>query len=537
MSDVEKRYAQTEKEALALVWAVERFHFYLYGRTFELVTDHKPLEVIFGARSKPCARIERWVLRIQSYKYKVVYRPGKSNIADPLSRLAVTKIASESSFNEQAEHYVNWVVSNATPVAIKLTEVEQKSEMDDTIKAVKIGLYENIWSESAMVFKVFATELCFAGEILLRGTRIVMPEELRARTLDLAHEGHPGMTIMKQRLRSKVWWPKIDGQVEAYVKQCRGCMLVSAPAAPEPMKRKELPSEPWQHVAIDYLGPLPSGHNLLVIVDYYSRYIEIEIMTKIDSTETIKRLQTIFARFGLPLSITADNGGQFGSNEFRDYCETHNIHLNSTIPYWPQQNGEVERQNKSILKRLIISQNTGRAWRDDLNEYLLMYRSSPHSTTQKAPAQMLFGRNIRDKLPSIHQPMEIDEETADKDKEKKEKEKQYADARRHAKVSEIGIGDEVLVKRMKKANKLSSNYEPDPFKVVEKRGGSVVIEDEASGTKYRRNISHLQKINPPASMKDSSNTVKPIADLASNEIQGHRLQRSTRQPVRFQDYV
>lgn len=75
LSDTEQRYAQIEKEALALVWGVERFHFYLYGRTFELITDHKPLETIFGSRSKPCARIERWVVRLQSYKAKVIYRP------------------------------------------------------------------------------------------------------------------------------------------------------------------------------------------------------------------------------------------------------------------------------------------------------------------------------------------------------------------------------------------------------------------------------------------------------------------------------
>lgn len=131
------------------------------------------------------------------------------------------------------------------------------------------------------------------------------------------------------------------------------------------------------------------------------------------------------------------------SVEFRNFRETHSNYLNSTIPYWPQQNGEVERQNRSILKRLIISQSTGRAWRDDLNEYLLVYRSSSHSTPQKTPAEMLFGRNIRDKLPSIHQPMEVDEEVADKDKEKKEKGKQYADARRHAKVSDFRVGDEV----------------------------------------------------------------------------------------------
>ena len=87
LSDVEKRYTQTEKEALALVWACENFQIYLLGMEFDLITDHKPLEVIFEPRSKPSARIERWVLRMQPFHYKVIYKSGKSNIADPLSRL------------------------------------------------------------------------------------------------------------------------------------------------------------------------------------------------------------------------------------------------------------------------------------------------------------------------------------------------------------------------------------------------------------------------------------------------------------------
>lgn len=103
------------------------------------------------------------------------------------------------------------------------------------------------------------------------------------------------------------------------------------------MKRKELPSAPWMDLAIDFLGPLPSGHNLLVIVDYYSRFIEVEVMKKIDSLETIKRLNVIFSRFGFPASITLDNGRQFVSQEFHQYCEINNIDLNHTIPYWPQQ--------------------------------------------------------------------------------------------------------------------------------------------------------------------------------------------------------
>ncbi|XP_055590161.1 uncharacterized protein LOC129742304 [Uranotaenia lowii] len=196
LSDVETRYAQIEKEALALVWAVERFHFYLYGRSFDLITDHKPLEAIFSPKSKPCARIERWVVRLQAYK--VIYRPGKTNVVDPLSRLAIKDNYCGKTFDECVESYVNWVASNATPVALKITEIEEASKLDTSIQSVRGGLERNEWSEDALPYKLFATEMCFCGMILLRGTRIVIPEKLRSLVLDLAHEGHPGMTVMKQ---------------------------------------------------------------------------------------------------------------------------------------------------------------------------------------------------------------------------------------------------------------------------------------------------------------------------------------------------
>lgn len=144
LTNAEKRYAQTKKEALALVWAVERFHFYLYGRAFELITDHKPLETIFGTRSKPCARIERWAMRLQAYKEKVIYRPGKSNIADPLSRLAVISSADRKSSDDYAEHYVQWVVMNASPTAINTEEIERASVDDVTIQSVRTGLQEGL---------------------------------------------------------------------------------------------------------------------------------------------------------------------------------------------------------------------------------------------------------------------------------------------------------------------------------------------------------------------------------------------------------
>lgn len=507
LSETEKRYCQTEKEALALVWAVERFHFYLFGRHFELITDHKPLEVIFSPKSKPCARIERWVLRLQSYRYKIIHRAGKNNIADPLSRL-VSFEPTNTSFDEANEEYVNTVMTFSVPVAINLTEIKSLSELDETIVAVKTALYSNEWTEITKPFKPFETELCMVDHILLRNNKIVIPEKLRIRTLELAHEGHPGIAKMKQRLRTKVWWPKIDSDAETYVKKCRGCTMVLAPPPPEPLRRKELPSKPWQHIAIDFLGPLPSGDTLFVIVDYYSRYIEVEIMRKTDAAVTICRLEIIFARFGNPESITADNGPPFNSNEFKRFCTLNNIELVNTIPYWPQQNGEVERQNRSIVKRLKISQNEKRDWKKDLLDFLVMYRSTPHSTTQKTPSELLLGRTIRDKLPSIEQSIGIDDEVRDKDKLEKEKGKEYADKRRHAKQSEIRVDDVVWLKQVEKTNKLGPTFVPIPYKVIERKGSEVVVEGVESAVRYRRNVSHVVKVvstDGERTRRDSSN--------------------------------
>lgn len=219
-------------------------------------------------------------------------------------------------------------------------------------------------------------------------------------------------------------------------------------------------------------------------------------MTKIDSAETIRRLKIIFARFGFPESITADNGRQFVSNEFQKYCDTSNITLISTTPYWPQMNGEVERQNRSILKRLSISQAEKRDWKTDLQDYLHMYRSTTHSTTMKAPAELLFNRNIRDKLPCLDQigENEIDIEIRDRDKEKKEKGKEYADAKRNAKSNEIEEGDGVILMRQNPPNKLATRFEPTVYKVIKRKGSEITVENTDTQSQYRRNVAHAKKV-------------------------------------------
>ncbi|XP_056016755.1 uncharacterized protein K02A2.6-like [Ostrea edulis] len=254
----------------------------------------------------------------------------------------------------------------------------------------------------------------------------------------------------------------MDQDIEQWSKSCYGCQLVLQPEKVEPMHI------PWEHLAADFLGPLLSGDYIFTIVDYYSRWIDLAVMKSTTAEKLVEVLTQIFSTHELPVSITIDNGPQFVSEFFKTYCETNGIIHRRTTPLWPQANGEIERQNRSILKRLKIAQAEKKDWKSELLTYLLMYRSSPHTTTGVYPAELLFRRVIRTKSPDIHKYSETDSTVRDRDTEKKAKGKMYSDAKRRAITSDIKPGDLTLMKKNKE-NKLSATYHSDPFKVVEKK--------------------------------------------------------------------
>lgn len=154
------------------------------------------------------------------------------------------------------------------------------------------------------------------------------------------HEGHPGISKMKDRLISKVWWPHIDMQVEKFVKSCDACQKVGKAIIQEEIHRRKLPDGPWQDLAIDFKA-LPDGSYLCIVVDYFSRYIKVAVLKSITTKITCDFLDEIFARHGFPYTITSDQGPQFTSKEFSAYCSENGIKHYTTITYWPQANGEV----------------------------------------------------------------------------------------------------------------------------------------------------------------------------------------------------
>lgn len=491
LSDPETRYSQTEKEALALVFACERFHLWLYGIEFELVTDHKALEYLFTPKSKPNARIERWILRLQPYSYKIKYEKGCTNIADPLSRLV--KVATKQEKEEVNRiDYVYAIARESVPKAMSLSEIDCESQKDVTLIEVRHAVNTGKWDTLKNTrFKLLKDELCVYKNIVLRGTRIVIPLSLRNKVLGIAHEGHPGIVAMKNRLRSKVWWDGMDKDAEKCVKSCHGCQLVQKSVVSAPLYRNELPDRPWDTLAMDLLGPLPNKDNLLVVIDYYSRYYEVVITQSTTSNAIIGYLSEIFARHGFPCTLICDNGPQLASAEIDEWAKGCGIAIKHSAPLWPQANGEVERQNRSLLKRLKIAHAEKQNLRDELLTYLLMYRSTPHTTTGVSPAELLFGRKIRTKLPDLNDKILLDEELREKDALQKMRGKDYYDKRNRVQDCNLRPGETVLLNKSKE-NKLSPEFDATKYQIINKKGNTVTVKSP-SGNVFTRNASMVKK--------------------------------------------
>lgn len=214
----------------------------------------------------------------------------------------------------------------------------------------------------------------------------------------------------------------------------------------------------------------PSGHHLLVLTDYYSRWVCVDILQNSTSVNIINRLRHSFATHGLPECIVTDNGTPFISKEFKTYLQEHGITHRRVTPHWPQANGEVERQNRTLCKAIRAAHAEGKDWLTELDVFLLAYRSTPHCVTGRSLAELLFNRQIRTKLPELSesqlQPARQDAAVRTADAVRKEKGRIHANKVRRAKESTVKQGDKVL-RRQQKQNKLSTPYERDAYTVIE----------------------------------------------------------------------
>ena len=394
---------------------------------------------------------------------------------------------------------------------MSFSEILEASKNDPLLNKVERYLRDNKWiknEETNPYFKV-KEQLTTKSGILLKDTRIVVPKALQTRILKIAHKGHQGITKTKALVRSKVWWPGIDRDIENEIKSCLPCISVSTPSSPEPLIPTPMPN-PWQKLHIDIYGPMPSGESILGIIDACSRWAELHIIRSTVSLNIVNKLHKTFTVPGFPEEIVTDNAPNLKSVNVAEYCNQYAIKHTKACPYWPQGNAEIERFYRTLGKAIRTMTAEGKDWRTSLDYFLFQYRSTPHSTTKESPAKLLMGRELRGKLPVVVQSDSTALRNAKiRDSAQKLKSKQYFDKRFRSKTSLIQKGDLVLLKQLKK-NKLTTRFDVRRFKVISVKGTVAIIERD--GSQIMRNMSFLKKI------PEQTSQVKPLEFKADNNV-------------------
>jgi hypothetical protein len=295
LTAAEKKYSQLDKEGLAMVFAVKKFHQFLYDRQhFTIYTDHKPLLGIFSSeRSIPqmaSSRIQRWALTMLTYEYAVIFRPGKENSnADALSRLPL-KI--EPSTTPIPSEVVN-LMDQLSRSPVDTGKIRQWTMRDPVLAQVyqfaMQGWPTVVQDDSIKPYFTRRNELSVQEGCLLWGSRVVIPPQGRSQVMDILHETHPGMSRMKGLTSGYVWWPGMDKAIEEQARRCSTCQTHQKVPPKAPVHPWEWPHQPWSRIHVDYAGPF-MGKMFLLIIDAHSKWLDIHMTNSCNAETTVEKL-------------------------------------------------------------------------------------------------------------------------------------------------------------------------------------------------------------------------------------------------------
>lgn len=524
LTDAEKNYSQIHREALGIIFSVNKFHQYLYGRRFTLRTDHKPLVSIFGPNTgiptMVASRMQRWAVILSAYSYDIEYVRTDRNGADGFSRLPIT--TSESSRKSVPEQTYLHFVQDA--LLMDYQEIKRETSRDPLLARI-LSYIRDGWPEQNLIvnlqpFVNRKSELYEELGCIMWGHRLVVPEKCREKVLMMIHEPHMGIIKSKGLARSYVWWPGVDEAVES---ACRACAVCAAQADAPPRQAPRSwpwPRRPWTRIHLDFLGPI-AGSTYLVVVDAMSKWMEVFNVRSTTANGLIDCLSELFSRWGIPRQIVSDNGPQFASKQFESYIKYNAIEHIFTAPYHPASNGLAEnavRTLKRVIKKALQEKcNVDRA----LWSFLTYYRNVEHSTTGESPSMLMLGRRFRTRLDLI----------------KPDREAQVLRAQERQKNAAGGVdrtineGEEVWYRLFLKGEKWA------PGRVVECLGPNNAKVKTSCGETVHRHVDQLRKRSNSSRLSIVSTTSKVETKDSTGPQPQASPDRSSNTPVYGTDEI
>ena len=499
LKKAEKNYSPMEGESLAIKYGILINKLMLHGNKFVVKSDHEPLQTLYNNkwREDIPARVDNHRMKVQAFDFKVVYKSGKQNPTDYNSRhaLSLSEAKKEGNMEEDEEDdevFVNFVVDDHLPDAVTLEMIQKEVNKSDAMAKLKYCILKGKLSDDIELipYRIVFPKLSVAKQIILRGKIIVIPASLQGNVIALAHVGHQGSTKTKQYLRHRVWFPGMDKMVEAHVQLCLPCLSATPGEDTQPLRPSVLPERPWQKLACDFKGPVGNEFYFLLVIDEYSRYPEVEIVTSTKASEVIPKFEKIFATHGVPDKLKTDNGPPFKGHDMKAFANKMGFHHQRVEPMHPQSNGLAENFMRMLLKVAHTAQVEKKDPRREVYKYLMAYRATPHSTTGVSPSESLFGRQIKTAVPSLLKNKVNKGAVRRRHQEMKKKQKEWHDHRHHVKKSDIEVGDSVLLKQRKTT--VQPPYDHKPWVVVKKKG--VMITARRGKKELTRDVSQCRRV-------------------------------------------
>ena len=337
LTDAETRYANIERELLAIVFACQRFSTYLLGRSFIAESDHKPLEMIAMKNlTNAPPHLQRMLLELQRYDVTIKYRPGQQmQLADALSRFPA-RASPEIKLDMRVDY-----IAFTKPWIEKLKDSIQRDPIIGTVyQLTQQGWLHQRRHVPCLVRRYwdFRDELSTDDGLLLKGQRLIIPGELQEEYLHHLHKGHLSANKVQENARECMYWIGIDAVIEDYTKRCQECIKWSQ-IAKEPLQPHDIPEGPWRKLGMDYFHF--NGNSYVLICDYFSKF-SFMYKAKTSFWSLRDHLIELFSIEGYPDKIVSDNGPPFNSKEFARFLSGLGIKHTTSSPGYPHSNGFIE---------------------------------------------------------------------------------------------------------------------------------------------------------------------------------------------------